>query len=121
MGQVRVGELVDTLTYPGFWLMAHRYRWTGIGEFYRSLVKRAFVRALQKLVPALQSDDIVRGGAGIRAQAVSPNGDLLDDFHIQQGPWAIHVLNAPSPAATASMAIGEYIAGQAATPFGLRS
>jgi (S)-2-hydroxyglutarate dehydrogenase len=117
---VRPGELLSTLTYGGFWAMARRYWRTGAYEIYRSLSRRAFVRALQRLVPALRPEDVRRGGAGVRAQAVSPDGSLVDDFRIVEGPDAIHVLNAPSPAATASLAIGRYIAGLAVERFDLK-
>ena len=88
-------------------------------EMYRSLSKAAFVRSLQKLVPEIQPSDMVAGGAGVRAQAVSPDGSLVDDFRISVPPGAVHVLNAPSPAATASLAIGRHIAALAAETFNL--
>ncbi len=119
-GTVRPGELAGTLTYPGFWAMARKYWRTGTYEMYRSLSKAAFVRALQRLVPVLRPEDITRGGAGVRAQAVTREGALVDDFRIVGGADAIHVLNAPSPAATASLAIGRHIAGLAADTFGLK-
>ena len=112
-------DVIDTITYGGFWHMVARYGQTGIGEFYRSLCKRAFVRALQRLIPELQPDDVQPGGAGIRAQAVGSNGHPLDDFHIVQTDRMIHVLNAPSPAATASISIGRTIAALAARNFDL--
>ena len=96
--------------YSGFWKMASKYYKMGIGEFYRSLNKNAFVRALQKLVPEVEHDDLTQGGAGVRAQAVDPNGNLVDDFRIIEAEKMIHVLNAPSPAATASISIGRTIA-----------
>ena len=117
---VRPGELVGTLAYRGFWAMARRYWRTGLYEMYRSLSRRAFVRALQRLVPELRAEDVTRGGAGVRAQAVSPDGSLVDDFRIVESPGAVHVLNAPSPAATASLAIGRHIAGLATERFSLK-
>ena len=81
--------------------------------------KRAFVRALQKLVPDIQGSDLLPGGSGVRAQAVSADGSMVDDFRITETTNAIHVLNAPSPAATASLAIGKHIAALAAKSFGL--
>jgi (S)-2-hydroxyglutarate dehydrogenase len=117
---VRPSELAGTLTYSGFWHMARKYWRTGSYEMYRSLSKTAFVQALQRLVPALRPEDVTRGGAGVRAQAVSPDGSLVDDFRIVAGADAIHVLNAPSPGATASLAIGRHIAGLAAETFGLK-
>lgn len=119
-GRVNLVELLDTLTYRGFWAMARRYWRTGVYEMYRSLSKAAFVRALQRLVPALRAEDVVRGGSGVRAQAVSSDGSLVDDFRIVETADAVHVLNAPSPAATASLAIGRHIAALAADRFGLK-
>ncbi|HBH03410.1 MAG TPA: L-2-hydroxyglutarate oxidase [Candidatus Rokubacteria bacterium] len=112
-------ELAGTLAYPGFWRMARRHWRMGTYEMYRSLSKPAFVRALQRLVPALEADDLAAGGAGVRAQAVSADGSLVDDFRIVAGADAIHVLNAPSPAATASLAIGRHLAALAAETFDL--
>lgn len=103
-------DMWDYLTYGGFWRMATKFWRVGAGEFHRSLSKGAFVRALQRLMPSITASDITRGGAGVRAQALGPDGALLDDFHILEGERMIHVLNAPSPAATASMAIGRTIA-----------
>jgi L-2-hydroxyglutarate oxidase len=100
----------ETLTYGGFWKMARKYWRTGFGEMYRSFSKAAFVKALQKLLPEIQAKDLEDGGAGVRAQALQPDGGMVDDFLIVRDEGAIHVLNAPSPAATASLAIGEQIA-----------
>jgi len=119
LGTVRAVELLDTLAYAGFWRMARRYWRMGSYELYRSASKAAFVRSLQKLVPEIQELDIERGGAGVRAQAVSPDGSLVDDFKISVTEGALHVVNAPSPAATASLAIGRHIAGLAADTFRL--
>ena len=118
-GHIHAGELAGTLGYPGFWAMARRYWRMGTFEMYRSLSTAAFVRALQRLVPAVRAEDVERGGAGVRAQAVSPDGSLVDDFRIVTGPDSVHVLNAPSPAATASLAIGRHVAGLAAETLGL--
>jgi len=119
LGTVKPGETLGLLGYPGFWNMARRYWKMGSYELYRSASKAAFVRSLQKLVPAIQSGDIQRGGAGVRAQAVSRNGSLVDDFRINVTEGAVHVVNAPSPAATASLAIGRHIAGLAGDTFRL--
>ncbi len=100
--------------------MAFRFARTGMGEMHRSFCKRAFVKALRKLMPTLRLEDVVRGGAGVRAQALEPDGKLSDDFRIKEAPGMIHVLNAPSPAATASLAIGETIARKAFEQFGLQ-
>ena len=104
-------DILEMAAYPGFWKMASKHYKMGIGEFYRSLNKNAFVKALQKLVPEVEHDDLSQGGAGVRAQAVDPNGNLIDDFRIVEAEKMIHVLNAPSPAATASISIGKTIAG----------
>jgi L-2-hydroxyglutarate oxidase len=97
--------------------MALRHWKMGFEETYRSLSKAAFVKALQRLLPELQMEDVHRSGAGVRAQALEPNGNLVDDFRIQQAPRMVHVLNAPSPAATASISIGQTIAGMAEKNF----
>ncbi len=117
MTDVSLRDVADYLFFPGFWRMGLKYWKTGFGEFYRSLSKRAFVRALQRLLPELQETDVERGGAGVRAQALSRNGALLDDFAILEAPNMIHVLNAPSPAATASISIGQTIAETALRTF----
>ena len=119
MGTVRPGEALRTFTYRGFWNMGRRYWKMGVYEVYRSVSKAAFVASLQRLVPDIQASDIAPGGSGVRAQAVSPDGSLVDDFKISVTDGAIHVLNAPSPAATASLAIGRHIAGLAAETFRL--
>ncbi len=112
-------ELAGTLRYPGFWSMARKYWKVGAWEVQRSLLKKKFVESLQRLVPELKPEDIAPGGSGVRAQAVRPDGTLLDDFSIVSSADAIHVLNAPSPGATASLAIGRHIAGLAGETFGL--
>jgi (S)-2-hydroxyglutarate dehydrogenase len=111
LGRIHIREFAGTLGYSGFWAMARRYWRTGSYEMYRSVSKKAFVRALQRLIPEVEAADIMPGGAGVRAQAVGEDGSLVDDFRIVRSPDAIHVLNAPSPAATASLAIGRHIAG----------
>ena len=105
-----LNDVSKMFLYSGFWRMASKYYRMGFGEFYRSLSKKAFVKALQKLVPEIQLDDIEPGGAGVRAQALEPNGKLVDDFRIVEASRMIHVLNAPSPAATASLSIGRTVA-----------
>lgn len=106
--------------YSGFWKMAGKYWKTGMGEFHRSFSKKAFVRALQRLLPELKEADLEPGGAGVRAQAVAPDGSLVDDFRIERAERMIHVLNAPSPAATSSLSIGDTIASLAGEQFSLR-
>lgn len=113
------GDLWRTVSFSGFWAITARYWRTGCGELYRSLSKAAFVRALQKLMPEIRQNDLVPGGAGVRAQAVSASGALVDDFVIRHTARAIHVLNAPSPGATASLAIGRQISAMAAAHFNL--
>ena len=106
---VRMGELADALGYVGFWKLAARHWRAGMGEMWRSLSKRAFTKALQRLVPDIRSEHLVPADAGVRAQALSPDGSLVDDFLLQREGRVVHVLNAPSPAATASLAIAEHI------------
>jgi L-2-hydroxyglutarate oxidase len=96
----------------GFWRMAWKHWRTGVGEMWRSVSKRAFHRALQRLIPELELADIVPFGSGVRAQAVDVTGALVDDFRIVDAERMIHVLNAPSPAATASLTIGATIASR---------
>jgi L-2-hydroxyglutarate oxidase len=115
-----LGDTARLAVYPGFWRMALRHWRMGIGEMYRSISTRAFVAALQRLVPELSSSDVRPGGAGVRAQALAPDGQLLDDFRIVEADRMVHVLNAPSPAATASISIGRTIARTAAKHFELR-
>jgi L-2-hydroxyglutarate oxidase len=117
--RVHPAELLGTLRFSGFWTMARKYWRTGAYEMYRSVSKRAFTKALQRLVPDIRAEDIRRGGAGVRAQAVAADGALVDDFRIVAESDAIHVLNAPSPAATASLAIGRHVAGLAVETFAL--
>ena len=104
-----LGEAVATLRFPGFWKMAKKYWRKGFDEQYRSWVKSAFTKALQKMVPELQESDLAQGGSGVRAQAVDTNGNLLDDFYFVNSARMIHVCNVPSPAATASLEIGKEI------------
>jgi L-2-hydroxyglutarate oxidase len=112
-------DLWETLSFSGFRALAKRYWKIGLEENYRSLSKRAFTKALQRLVPSITIDDLKPGGSGVRAQAVASDGALLDDFVIKQTGNVIHVLNAPSPGATASLAIGERIVATAAQAFSL--
>ena len=115
---INSGELMETLAFPGFQKIAKRYWRDGLGELYRSYSKRAFVKALQHLIPEVGYEDLQRGGAGVRAMACDADGNLIDDFLIERRPRVIHVLNAPSPAATASLAIGETVAGMAMEELG---
>lgn len=105
-------DTVETFSYPGFWKMALRYGGEGMGEMYRSFFKPAFVKALQRLVPEIESCHLVPAEAGVRAQALDFSGELVDDFKFLDAEGALHVLNAPSPAATASLPIGWEIANR---------
>ena len=117
MGKISPSHIAQTLGYTGFQQVAKKWWRTGAYEMYRSLSKSAFVKSLQALVPAITGEDIVRGGAGVRAQAISADGQMVDDFRFLETPHSLHVLNAPSPAATAGLAIGEYIAERARAMF----
>jgi (S)-2-hydroxyglutarate dehydrogenase len=107
--QINFAELAETLAWPGFQKVAAKYWRTGMGEMYRSFSKAAFTKALQKLIPEIQESDLVEGGAGVRAQACDREGGLVDDFLIIEEKKVINVCNAPSPAATSSLAIGETV------------
>jgi L-2-hydroxyglutarate oxidase len=109
---VNLADAADVLLFPGFWRLAARNARTGTAEVVRSLSKTAFVHSLARLVPEITADDLVPGGAGVRAQAVTADGGLVDDFLIVGDGDAVHVCNAPSPAATASLEIGRAIAAR---------
>lgn len=113
-GSFTARDAFSILSYPGFWRLAVRFWKTGMDETRRSRSKVGFVRALRSLVPEVSEADVVPGGAGVRAQAVAPDGSLVDDFSIVEAERMLHVLNAPSPAATASLAIGRHLAERAA-------
>ena len=108
-------DLAESLAWPGFRAVAKKYWRDGLGEYHRSFSKQAFVKALQKLIPEIRAEHIEPGGAGIRAQACDRQGNLLDDFDIRKYGNIIHVCNAPSPAATASLAIGKTISDSVLT------
>ncbi len=112
-GDFSFRDSAGTFSYSGFWKMAFKYWQSGLGEFYRSSNKAAFVRALQRLLPILEDSDLVPDGSGVRAQAVRPDGSLVDDFQFVASENMLHVWNVPSPAATASLAIGQEIVGLA--------
>jgi L-2-hydroxyglutarate oxidase len=107
----------DSLSWPGFQKVILKYAGMGFGEYYRSYNKAAFTRALQRLIPEIQKEDLIPGGAGVRAQACDRYGNLIDDFFFAESERAINVLNAPSPAATASLSIGEFIARKIVSRF----
>ncbi len=116
---INLRDLAGSLGYGGFWRMARKNWRSGVGEWHRSLSKAAFVRALQRLLPAIAENDLVPGGSGVRAQALKPDGTLVDDFQFVQSERVLHVLNVPSPAATASLMIGKSIVDTAAASLGL--
>jgi L-2-hydroxyglutarate oxidase len=106
---IKLKEVRDYLNYSGFWSMALRYWKVGFYEFYRSYSKKMFLKDVQRLMPEIQEKDLFPGGSGVRAQVVSPNGQMVDDFLIKEAPQILNVLNAPSPGATSCLAIGEYL------------
>lgn len=116
---INVGDLFETLTYPGFIKLASKYFSTGMGEMYRDVVRGAYVKALQRYIPELQVEDTLPGPAGVRAQAMMSDGTQVDDFVFEGDEGVVHVRNAPSPAATSSLAIGKYISDDADKRFGL--
>jgi L-2-hydroxyglutarate oxidase len=116
-GRVSPGDIGAMLGFQGFWRMAARHWRTGLMEVRRSLSRAAFLAALRRLVPEIGAADVTPGRAGVRAQAVGRDGALVDDFRVIEGEGMVHVLNAPSPAATASISIGREIAARAARVF----
>ena len=113
-------DLADVVGTAGFRRLARRYWRTGLGEMWRDWSKGAFLREIQRFVPAVQAGDLVFGPSGVRAQAIDPDGSLVDDFRFgSSSPDVLHVRNAPSPAATASLAIADELATRAASQFGL--
>lgn len=117
---INLRDLATSLAFPGFWRMAARHWRSGMDEFHRSFSKPAFVRALQRLLPEVRGQDLVPGGSGVRAQALRRDGALVDDFQFVPSARILHVLNVPSPAATASLPIGRMIGEMAAKNFGWR-
>ena len=118
---VNLKDTLGTLSYSGFWKMSAKYWKVGMHEQYRSLVKGVFVKSLQKLMPEITGDDLGNPGAGVRAQVIDSNGGLLQDFAIEASANAIHVLSAPSPGATSSLTISEYIVDLAQESFDLNA
>jgi L-2-hydroxyglutarate oxidase len=115
--QINLGDLYDIFSYDGFWRFLQKHWSMSLEELLRSFSKRLFCQSLQKLVPAIKEEDLEIGGAGVRAQAIFPDGNLVQDFNLVSGNNALHLLNAPSPAATASFAIAEEIANYIAISF----
>ncbi|MBI5692951.1 MAG: L-2-hydroxyglutarate oxidase [Verrucomicrobia bacterium] len=111
---VNARDLAEVLVYPGLWRFLRRYPQMAVSELVRSFSQERFCRSLQRLVPEVTTSDLIRGTAGVRAQAMNSSGDLLQDFHLVKRERALHVLNAPSPAATASLAIAEHVVDQIA-------
>ena len=116
---INLRDLASSLAFAGFWRMARQHWRNGLGEWHRSLSKAAFVKALQRLLPEIGDKDLVPGGSGVRAQALKPDGALVDDFQFVPSGKVLHVLNVPSPAATASLTIGKAIVDMAGKNFGL--
>jgi L-2-hydroxyglutarate oxidase LhgO len=116
---INPAELWDALTYPGFFKLAMKYWQIGMGEMYRDLVRSAYVKALQRYIPELQPEDCLPGPSGVRAQAMSADGSLVDDFVFEGADGIVHVRNAPSPGATSSLAIAKYICDEASNRFNL--
>ena len=112
---VNLRDLSESLFYPGLWKFMAKYPSMCGYEIHRSLSKAEFTRSLQKLVPEIREDDLEPGGAGVRAQAMLPEGKLIEDFHFEESRGILHVINAPSPAATASLAIGQKISEKVLT------
>ena len=110
-------DTLETLAFPGFWRLARQFWHTGVDEIRRSLSRATFLQSLRRLVPEISSDDLRPSRSGVRAQAVHRSGKLLDDFEIVTGERMVHLLNAPSPAATAALAIGRHVASVAAKAF----
>lgn len=109
---ISMRDLTDSARFPGLWKLARKYPRTAVDEVLRSLSRRRFADSLARLVPAVQREDIVRHGSGVRAQALLPDGSMVHDFLIESAPNQVHVLNAPSPAATCALEIGKYVADQ---------
>ena len=116
---INLGDLFEALTYSGFIKLAGKYMSVGMGEMYRDVVRPAYVKALQRYIPELQVEDTLPGPSGVRAQAMNADGSMVDDFVIEGSDGVVHVRNAPSPAATSSLAIGAFIADDADKRFGL--
>ena len=116
---INFGDLFETLTYSGFIKMAGKYFSTGMGEMYRDVLRSAYVKALQRYIPELQVEDTLTGPSGVRAQAMMSDGSMVDDFVFDGDNGVVNVRNAPSPAATSSLAIGRYVSDEADKRFGL--
>ena len=109
-GKINLRDLAESLFFPGLWKFMLKYPSICSYEIWRSISRKEFCRSLQRLVPEIQENDLEHGSAGVRAQAMSYDGGLMEDFSFVEGPGILHVVNAPSPAATASLAIGQLLA-----------
>ncbi|PWN08186.1 L-2-hydroxyglutarate oxidase [Rhodohalobacter mucosus] len=114
-----INDVIDTFNFPGFWKLAGNHWRMGIDELYRSFSKQGFLENLQKLIPSIGISDITESPSGVRAMALKPDGEILDDFYFETTENEVHVLNAPSPAATAGLAIGSEITEKVKSSFGL--
>jgi L-2-hydroxyglutarate oxidase len=112
-------DFTEVMTYPGFWKLASRYYQEGFQEMFRSWSKAAFTRSLQRLVPEIRAEDLIPSKSGVRAQALLRDGNMVDDFLVMEGKNSLHVCNAPSPAATASLEIAKRIVSKVPRPGGL--
>jgi L-2-hydroxyglutarate oxidase len=112
-------DTAEALSFAGTWKFLAKHWRFGLDEYRRAFSKKLFLNRLQKLIPTLEMEDLVPGRSGVRAMALDPDGNMVDDFRIEKGPASIHVLNAPSPAATAGLAIGEEVASLALQHFKL--
>jgi L-2-hydroxyglutarate oxidase LhgO len=118
---INLGDLLESVTYSGFIKLAGKYMSIGMGEMYRDVVRSAYVKALQRYIPELKVEDTLPGPSGVRAQAMNADGSMVDDFVFEGSEGVVHVRNAPSPAATSSLAIGAYIADDAEQRFNLKA
>lgn len=112
-------DTIETFDFPGFWKLSGKHWRMGLDEMYRSFSKKGFLKNLQKLIPSITADDLTGSPSGVRAMALKPDGEILDDFYFETTDRAIHVLNAPSPAATAGLSIGDEIVKKAKSAFSL--
>lgn len=118
-GSFDIKDTIETVDFPGFWKMARKHWKMGLDEMYRSYSKKGFLKNLQKLIPSIQLEHLTGSPSGVRAMALKPSGEILDDFYFETTDCEVHVLNAPSPAATAGLAIGDEIVSKVQSNFGL--
>lgn len=118
-GSFNIKDTIETVDFPGFWKLAGKHWKMGLDEMYRSYSKKGFLKNLQKLIPSIQLNDLTGSPSGVRAMALQPNGEILDDFYFETTDREVHVLNAPSPAATAGLSIGDEIVSKVQSNFGI--